>query len=81
MLKDVVFQPTGAVTSEFAVSYWKVDPGGEVSEGDALLVVESVEEKVALVVPSPFTGVLREIVARVEQTISAGDVLGRIDVP
>ena len=81
MLKDVVFQPTGADASEFAVSYWKVDPGGEVSEGGVLLVVESVEEKVALVVPSPYTGVLREVVARTEQTISPGDVLGRIDVP
>jgi pyruvate/2-oxoglutarate dehydrogenase complex dihydrolipoamide acyltransferase (E2) component len=81
LLKDVVFQPTGADASMFAVSYWKVDPGGGVSEGGGLLVVESVEEKVALVVPSPYTGVLREVVARTGRTISAGDVLGRIDVP
>ena len=79
MLKDVVFQPTDTDATEFTVSYWKLDPGDAVSEGSELLVVESVDEKTALVVPSPCSGVLAEIVTGEERTISPGDVLGRID--
>lgn len=48
--------------------------------GDELLVVESVEDKTALAVPSPCAGVLAEIVAREGQVVAPGELLGRMEV-
>jgi pyruvate/2-oxoglutarate dehydrogenase complex dihydrolipoamide acyltransferase (E2) component len=81
LLRDIAFQPVETDAQEFTVSYWKIDPGHAVAEGQELLVVESVDEKTALVVPSPYTGVLAEIVAQEENTIGRGSLLGRIEVP
>lgn len=80
MLRDLEFRPTETEAAEFRVSYWKVDRGERVAEGDELLVVESVEEKTALAVPSPFAGVVVDIVAGEDDTVRPGDLLGRIDV-
>ena len=80
MLKDVVFTPSETDATKFTISYWKVDPGERVGQGAELLVVESVDEKTALTVVSPFTGVLADIVAQEEQMVGPGDLLGRIDV-
>lgn len=80
MHKDVTFVPTETDAVEFTVSYWKVDPGERVREGDELLVVESVDEKTALTVPSPFSGVLVDVVAGEGATLTPGDLVGRIDV-
>jgi len=79
LIMDLKFTPADTDAEEFSVSYWKRDPGAAVSEGDELLVVESVDEKTALTVLSPFTGTLVEIVAGEEQTIRPGDLLGRIE--
>lgn len=80
MLKDVVLRPEATEAEEFTISYWKVDPGETVVEGDELLVVESVDEKAALTVVAPFSGVLMEIVASEDDTVAPGSLLGRIDV-
>jgi len=80
LLRDLEFRPTETDAVEFRVSYWKVDRGERVAEGDELLVVESVEEKTALAVPSPLAGVLVDIVAGEDDTVRPGDLLGRIDV-
>ena len=80
MLKYVVLDAAEAEATEFTVSYWKVDPGEHVKKGDELLVLESVEDKTALAVASPYTGSLAEILVSEEQTVVAGDRLGRIEV-
>jgi pyruvate/2-oxoglutarate dehydrogenase complex dihydrolipoamide acyltransferase (E2) component len=77
---DVVLAPGEAEGSEFAVSYWKVDPGETVEEGDEIVVLESVDDKTALVVLAPHTGRLVEILVSEEQTVFAGDRLGRMEV-
>lgn len=79
MLRDVVFLPQGAEGDEFRVSYWKSDEGETVSEGDDLLVVESVSEKAALTITAPFTGVLVEVLVAEDDTVTPGTLLGRID--
>jgi pyruvate/2-oxoglutarate dehydrogenase complex dihydrolipoamide acyltransferase (E2) component len=78
--KDITFAPTDSDATEFTVSYWKVDPGSAVSEGDELLVVESTDDKTAFTVPSPCSGILVEVVAAEGATVGYGDVVGRIDV-
>lgn len=80
MLRDIVLETTETEAAEFTISYWKVDPGDAVHEGDELLVVESVEDKTALAVISRHTGTLAEVLAQEDDTVASGDRLGRIDV-
>lgn len=79
MLRDIILETTETEALEFTISYWKVDPGATVHEGDELLVVESVEDKTALAVISRYTGTLAEILAQEDSTVAPGDRLGRID--
>jgi len=80
LLKDLGFTPIDTDSDEFTISYWKIDPGARVEHGDELLVVESVKEKTAFTVTSPFAGILVEIVAGEEATVRPGDLLGRFEV-
>jgi pyruvate/2-oxoglutarate dehydrogenase complex dihydrolipoamide acyltransferase (E2) component len=80
LLKDIILEAHETDATEFTVSYWKVDKGSEVHEGDELLVVESVDDKTALAVLSRHTGTLAEILAHEDATVAAGSALGRIDV-
>ena len=79
MTREVLLTPSDSDSAEFTVSYWKIDPGDPVRQGDELLIVESVEEKTALAVLAPCAGVLAEIVALEGQVVAPGDLLGRID--
>ena len=78
--KDIVLEVSETDATEFTVSYWKVDAGATVREGDELLVVESVDDKTAMTVISRHTGTLVEILAQEGVTVAPGDRLGRIDV-
>ena len=80
MTREILLDPADSDSAEFAISYWKVDPGEPVRDGDQIVVVESVEEKTALAVTSPCAGVLAEIVAREGQVVAPGELLGRIEV-
>jgi pyruvate/2-oxoglutarate dehydrogenase complex dihydrolipoamide acyltransferase (E2) component len=80
VLKDIILETTETDASEFTISYWKVDAGAAVREGDELLVVESVEDKTALAVISHHTGTLAEILTQEDATVAPGDRLGRIEV-
>ena len=80
MLRDVVLEPAESDSEEFTVSFWKVDAGGPVVEGAELVVLESTEEKTALAVLSPFSGVLDSVCAEEDSTVRAGDVLCRVEV-
>lgn len=79
MLIDILLEPTNTEATEFTVSYWKVDAGGSFLAGDELLVVESVEDKTAFSVAAKCSGTLAEIVAAEEETVTAGDLLGRME--
>ncbi len=80
MRKDFKLRTTETDSTEFRVSYWKNGTGEGIAEGADLLVIESVDEKTALAVPSPYAGVLVEIVAGEDEVVHPGDLLGRIDV-
>lgn len=79
MLKDIILEAPETEATEFTISYWKVDRGAAVEEGDELLVVESVEDKTALAVISRYKGTLAEILAQEDSTVAPGDRLGRVD--
>lgn len=50
-----------------------VDPGAEVKEGDPILEVET--DKAAVEIPSPFSGMVKEILVKPGDIIKVGDVL------
>ena len=77
---EIILETGEAEGVEFSVSYWKVDTGARVASGDELVVLESTDDKTALVVLSSHTGKLVEILVSEEQIVSAGDTLGRIEV-
>jgi pyruvate/2-oxoglutarate dehydrogenase complex dihydrolipoamide acyltransferase (E2) component len=77
---DIILDPGEAEGSEFSVSYWKVDAGARVETGNEIVVLESVDDKTALVVLSPHSGKLVEILVLEEQVVSVGEALGRIEV-
>jgi len=79
VLRDIILEVTETEATEFTISYWKVDRGAAIREGDEVLVVESVEDKPAMAVLSPYTGTLVEILAQEDSTVAPGDRLGRID--
>ena len=79
MLKDIVLEPGDTDATEFTVSYWKVDPGCAVVEGDELVVLESVDDKTAFSVTARHDGVLKEILTAEDATVEPGQTLGRIE--
>ena len=79
MLKDVVLEAMDIDVDRFTLLYWKTEIGSAVGAGDELVVVEAEEEKTALSVLAPCSGVLVEVLAKEDQEVAIGDVLGRIE--
>src|SRR2546427_12737881 len=66
----VVMPQLGESVHEGTISRWLVKPGDKVTEFEPLLEVDT--DKVSAEVPSPVSGVLREILAKEGQTVQAG---------
>jgi len=62
---------------EVTVSYWLVDQGDEVKEGDDL--VEVVTDKADFRIPSPAGGKLAEKKAEEDDVVNVGDVIAVIE--
>jgi len=76
---DIVLPDLGKdAGDEATVSFWQVDEDEPVEEGDDL--VEMSTDKASFFVPSPVSGILREILADEGARISVGEVLCRIEV-
>lgn len=63
--------------SEATLLEWKKQPGEAIAQDEILIDVET--DKVVLEVPSPSAGVLIEIIKADGATVTAGEVLARID--
>lgn len=70
---------TTDVKSEITGSVWKIlmKPGDAVSEGDTLMILESM--KMEIPIASPVAGVLKELCVAEGDLISEGQVAVRID--
>jgi len=62
---------------EVTVSYWLVDEGDEVKEGDDL--VEVVTDKADFRIPAPADGKLAEKKAEEDDVVNVGDVIAVIE--
>ena len=73
----VVLPEIGEDVNEAAVSFWHVDKGEKINEGDDL--IEMVTDKATFNVPAPASGVLTEIMFEEGQTIKVGQTLEIIE--
>ncbi len=77
MATDILMPQLGESIAEGTVVKWLIPVGGAVQADQDLLEVET--EKVDLVIPSPATGVLREILVPEGETVPIGTLLARIE--
>ena len=76
-IKEVLVPQLSESVSEATLLNWKKQPGEAVQADEILIEVET--DKVVLEVPAPTSGVLTEIVKGDGSTVTAGEVLARID--
>ncbi len=77
MATDIIMPQLGESIAEGTVVKWLIPVGGMIQKDQSLLEVET--EKVDLEIPSPVTGVLREIIVREGDTVPVGTLLARIE--
>ena len=73
----VVLPELGEGIEKATVSYWLMEIGQEVKEGDEL--VEMATDKAVFNVPSPASGVLKEIIAKDGEEIKVGQTLAILE--
>ena len=75
-LRDVRLPELGESVTEGTVTRWLKNVGDAVAVDDPLLEIST--DKVDTEIPSPFAGVLREILVAEDETVEIGATLGRI---
>lgn len=76
-MKDVILPPLAPGVEKANVSYWHKNIGDSVKDGEDL--VELVTDKATFNMPSPASGILKEIAVPEGDEARVGDVLGRIE--
>lgn len=76
-MKKLVLPDLGEGIEKATVSYWLVDEGTQVNEGQD--VVEMVTDKATFNVPSNHSGVIKKILFREGQVVYVGDGLAEIE--
>ena len=74
----VVMPQLGESVHEGTISKWLVKPGDKVVEFEPMLEVDT--DKVSAEVPSPVSGILREILAKEGETVQAGAEIAVVEV-
>ncbi|MFD1018651.1 dihydrolipoamide acetyltransferase family protein [Thalassobacillus hwangdonensis] len=79
MGKEKITMPQlGESVTEGTISSWLVKEGDQVNKYDP--IAEVMTDKVNAEVPSSFTGVIKEIVAKEDETLAVGDLMCYIEV-
>lgn len=76
-MAKVVLPELGEGIEKATVSYWLIEVGKEVKEGDE--IVEMATDKAVFNVPSPASGVLKEIVAQDGAEVKVGETLAILE--
>ncbi|MGH7862660.1 MAG: dihydrolipoamide acetyltransferase family protein [Candidatus Dormibacteraceae bacterium] len=74
----VTMPQLGESVHEATISRWLVEPGGRVVEFEPMLEVET--DKVSAEVPSPVTGVLKEVLVKDGDTVRAGADIALVEL-
>ncbi len=78
MLYIFKFPDIGEGISEGKILEWFVKKGQEIKEGDSIVKMET--DKVVADIPSPRTGVVKNLFGKVGETINVGDALAEIEI-
>ncbi|MFA6320705.1 MAG: biotin/lipoyl-containing protein [Candidatus Omnitrophota bacterium] len=76
-MTEVKLPPIAEGVSKASVVYWHRAAGEGVKEGDDL--VELVTDKATFNLPSPASGILKEIIVNEGEEVTVGQVLARIE--
>jgi pyruvate dehydrogenase E2 component (dihydrolipoamide acetyltransferase) len=76
-IKEVVVPDIGSV-AEVGVIEVNVKPGDKIAENDTLITLES--EKASMDIPSPFTGIVKEVAVKVGSKVTQGSLVLRLEV-
>lgn len=68
----------GESVTEGTISKWLVSPGDQVNKYDP--IAEVMTDKVNAEVPSSFTGIIKELVAKEDETLAVGEVICLVEV-
>ncbi|QDI89882.1 2-oxo acid dehydrogenase subunit E2 [Salicibibacter halophilus] len=77
MKKEIIMPQLGESVTEGTITQWLVNPGDNVNKYDPIAEVDT--DKVNAEVPSSYTGTIRDIIARENQTVQVGDVVAYIE--
>lgn len=77
MIVTVKLPKLGELAEEVVLLEWKCAPGDVVTEGQSLAEMET--DKVNVDLPSPMAGKVIELLAAVEDELTVGDALLRIE--
>ena len=77
MSTDIIMPQLGESIAEGTVVKWLVPVGGTIQKDESLLEVET--EKVTLEIPSPTTGLLKEVIIHEGETVPVGTLLAHIE--
>src|SRR5271166_4067620 len=77
MATTITMPQLGETVTEGTVAQWLKKPGDEIEKYEAFVEVST--DKVNAEVPSPVTGVLREIIAKEGETVPTGAPIAIID--
>jgi len=73
---EIIIPNQGLTITEIVIEKWHKKVGETLQKGETLLDFET--DKAVMELPSPNTGILREIVAKEGETIAIGGVVGVI---
>lgn len=74
---DVIMPQMGESIAEGTIGVWLVEPGQRVQEGQAIVQVAT--DKADIDIPSPTSGVIKDLIAKQGQTVKVGELIARID--
>jgi 2-oxoglutarate dehydrogenase E2 component (dihydrolipoamide succinyltransferase)/2-oxoisovalerate dehydrogenase E2 component (dihydrolipoyl transacylase) len=77
MATDIIMPQLGESIAEGTVVKWLIPVGGAIQKDESLLEVET--EKVTLEIPSPTTGLLKEVIVHEGETVPVGTLLAHIE--
>lgn len=78
MSTEITMPQLGESVTEGTITKWLVEPGDHVQKYDP--IAEVMTDKVNAEVPSSYTGVIDELIAKVDETIAVGEVICKMSV-
>ena len=76
-MTDILLPELGNETTEAEIDCWLVDPGADVTKGQA--VIQITTPKLSMEIEAPVSGRLVECLVESGDIAAVGDVLGRIE--